>query len=151
MGRPNKYLDNVEPRLEEVEKMALIMTDKEIAKALHVGYSNFKAYKAKYKALADALKKGRDVLVVELKNTLIKKAKGYDYEETKVIEELDEEGNLVITRKETYKKHCQPDVAAVNLLLKNYDRDFWRNDPAEYELKKKTVELQEKKVEMSEW
>lgn len=151
MGRPNKYFENVEPRLSEVEKMALIMTDKEIAAALCVGYSNFKAYKAKYKALADALKKGREVLVVELKNTLIKKAKGYDYEEVKTIEELDEEGNLVITRKETYKKHCQPDVAAINLMLKNYDRDFWRNDPAEYELKKRAVELQEKKVELSEW
>lgn len=151
MGRPNKYFENVEPKLKEVEKMALIMTDKEIAAALCVGYSNFKKYKSDYKDLADALKKGRAALVVDLKNTLIRKAKGYDYEEIKIVEEKDEEGNLTIVRKETCVKHVQPDVAAINLLLKNYDRDFWRNDPAEYELKKRVTELQEKKVELNEW
>ena len=55
-----------------------------------------------------------------------------------------------LIRTELMTKHASPDVAALNLLLKNYDKD-WRNDPAEYELKKRAIELQEKKLEDNNW
>ena len=84
--------------------------------------------------------------MIDLKNTLIKKAKGFVYEEKNTIVEHGE-----VTREEIKSRVALPDVAAINLLLKNLDRDFWRNDPAEYELKKRMVEVQEKKAEEEEW
>ena len=55
------------------------------------------------------------------------------------------------TRKEVTQKYAQPDVASINLLLKNYDRENWSNDPQALELKKKELELREKQVEANTW
>ena len=65
--------------------MALTMSEEQIAQTLGVGYSTFKRYKRDYKPLQDAVKRGRKVLVMELKNALIQKAKGFDYTETKEV------------------------------------------------------------------
>lgn len=145
-GRPNKYYTNVEPYLDKVPEMALTMTEKQIAETLGVAYSSFRTYKQQYPALVDALKKGRKDLVFELKSTLIKKAKGFTYEEKKLIKE----GGVVV-REEIYTKAATPDVAALNLLLKNYDKENWANDPQALALRKKEIELQERKIEANEW
>lgn len=152
MARPCNYGKRIEPYLDEISQMALTMTDEQIAETLGVGYSTFKRYKRDYKTLQDALKSGRKALVIELKSKLIEKAKGFDYLETKTIKERDEEtGELFISRVEEYKKHATPDVAALNLLLKNYDKDNWANDPQALELKKKELKLKEKQIENNEW
>lgn len=151
-GRPNKYKTHVEPYLDKIKDMALIMTEEQIAETLGVAYSSFRTYKQQYPALNDNLQKGRKDLVCELRSTLIKKAKGFVYEEKKVIEELNEEtGQLEIVRSETTFKYAQPDVAANNLLLKNYDKDNWANDPQALELRRKEIEISERKLEASEW
>ena len=145
-GRPNKYYTHVEPFLDKVPEMALTMTQEQIAETLGVAYSSFRTYKEQYPALNEALKKGRKDLVMELRSTLIRKAKGFNYEEKKLIKE----GGVVV-KEEIYIKAATPDVAALNLLLKNYDKDNWANDPQALELRKKEIELQEKKIENSEW
>lgn len=145
-GRPNKYYTHVEPYLAKVSEMALTMTEQQIAETLGVGYSSFRGYKKQYQALTDALKKGRRELVIELRSTLIKKAKGFNYEEKKIIKE----GGAVV-REEIYTKASTPDVAALNLLLKNYDKENWANDPQALELRKKEIELQQQKIDSSEW
>lgn len=150
-GRPNKYKSNVEPYLDKIKDMALTMTEEQIAETLGVGYSSFRSYKQQYPALTDALKKGRKDLVFELRSALIKKATGFDYTETKTIKELGLDGELVVTKTEKTVKHAQPDVAAINLLLKNYDKDNWANDPQMIDIRKKELELREKQVEANEW
>lgn len=169
MARPNNYETKVEPYLEKIEQMALIMTEEQICNTLNISLSSWKRYKKQYEPLRTVLKRGRRDLVLELKSTLIKKAKGYEYTEKKVIEQhvkwpdqmyalLIDAGftpeqieQSVLVRTETMHKHQAPDVAAANLLLKNYDKENWRNDPAEYELKKRAIELQEKKLEDNNW
>lgn len=152
MARPNNYNKLIEPYLDDIAQMALTMSEKQIAETLGVGYSTFKRHKKDYKPLRDALKKGRKALVIELKSTLIEKAKGFDYLETKTVKELDKAtGKLVVSKVEEYKKHATPDVAALNLLLKNYDKDNWANDPQALALRKEELELQKKKLEDSEW
>ena len=168
-GRPSKYKTHVEPYLDKIKEMALTMTDEQIAETLGVGYSSFRYYKQQFPALADSLKKGKKDLVMELKSALIKKAKGYEYIETKEIRQrvdwpdemyallLDagftseqiEQSMLVKT--ETSHKYASPDVAAANLLLKNYDKENWANDPQMLEIRKKELKLQEKKIELSEY
>lgn len=168
MARPDKYEKYVEPYLNKIEQMALTMTEAQIAETLGISIASWKRYKAKHEPLRTVLKKGRKDLVIELKSTLIQKAKGYEYTEKKVVsqhvkwpdelylllrdagfsDEQIEQSQLI--RTEVMTKHASPDVAALNLLLKNYDKD-WRNDPAEYELKKRAIELQEKKLEDNNW
>lgn len=145
-GRPNLYHKKVEPYLAEVPEMALTMTEEQIARTLGVAYSSFRGYKKQYQALNDALKKGRAELVKELRSTLIKRAKGFVYEESKKIKK-----DGVVVSEEIYTKTALPDVASLNLLLKNYDADNWANDPQALALKKKELELQKKKIEDSEW
>ena len=145
-GRPNKYYTHVEPRLAEIEKLALTMTEKQIAETLGVGLTAWKEYKRLYPAINDHLKKGRLNLVAELRSTLIRKAKGFQYEEKKVIRE-----NGVVVREEVTLKSSLPDVAALNLALKNYDKENWSNDPQNLEIRKKELELREKMVEKSDW
>lgn len=169
-GRKNKYETNIKPKLQLIQELSRTMTEKDIAKRFGVSYSgSWSEYKKKYPELSEALKNGRQNLVSELKSTLIKKAIGYDYSETKVITEkvklpeemysalLDsgftpeqiEQSQLV--RTETYYKKMHPDVAAINLALKNYDKENWANDPQSLELKKKELELRKKQVENNSW
>lgn len=145
-GRPEKYKTHIEPYLSDIQKMCLSMSESQIAETLGVSYSAFRKYKKQYQALNDALKKGRQTLVMELRSALIKRAKGFQYEEKKVVKE-----NGMVVREESTVKTCPPDVAALNLALKNYDRDNWANDPQMLEVRKKELELQERKLEQSEW
>jgi hypothetical protein len=145
-GRPNKYKTHVEPYLDKIKEMALTMTEKQIAQCLGVAYSSFMEYKKDYPELLEALKKGRQDLVIELKSALIKKALGFEYSEKKTVKEFG-----AVVREEVTVKHTQPDVAALNLLLKNYDKDNWANDPQALELRRKELELSERKLEASEW
>lgn len=146
MGRPGKYETHVKPHLQEIEEMSQYMTESQIADTLGVNYSTFREYKKTYSALSSALKKGRSVLVKELKSTLIQRAKGFTYSETKQIKE----GGVVI-REEVYQRTALPDVASLNLLLKNYDADNWANDPQILDIKKKELQLREKEFESKNW
>lgn len=152
MARPCNYNKLIEPYLDDIAQMALTMSEEQIAQTLGVGYSTFKRYKRDYKPLRDAVKRGRKVLVMELKNALIQKAKGFEYTETKEVKEINEDtGKLETVRIETAKKRTTPDVAAINLLLKNYDKENWANDPQMIALRKKELELKEKSIEANEW
>lgn len=145
-GRPEKYKTHVEPYLEEIRQMCLTMSEKQIAETLGVGYSAFRNYKKQYPALNDAMKKGRQDLVIELRSALIKRAKGFEYTEVRKTLEY---GCLV--KEEIVTKYYPPDVAALNLALKNYDKDNWANDPQMIRIREKELELQERKIEQGEW
>ena len=151
MARPSKYELHVEPYLDKIQEMALTMTEEQIAETLGISRSSWKRYKGLYEPLRSALKKGRKDLVFELKGALIKKAMGFNYTETSVTKELNIDGSLEVTKEEVKTKHAQPDVAAINLLLKNYDKENWANDPQMIELRKKELELREKQAEEGDW
>lgn len=146
MGRPNKYETNVKPFLEDIRQYVQYMTEAQIAETLGVALSSFMEYKKKYSELSEALKKGRAELVKDLRSTLIRKAKGFQYQESKEIIE----GGVVV-RIERYTRSALPDVAALNLLLKNYDPEAWANDPQTLQLKKRELELMELKIKDGLW
>lgn len=146
MARPDKLITHVLPHLEEIKQMCLTMTEAQIAETLGVSYSAWKRYKSRSEPLRSALKKGRQDLVMELRSALIKRAKGFEYTETRITEEAGQ-----VTKTETITKYYPPDVAALNLALKNYDKDNWANDPQMIRIREKELELQEKKIEMGEW
>ena len=169
-GRPNKYIENIKPNLALVSEMARTMTEKQIAEYFNVSYTgSWSQYKKDYPELVEAIKKGRQNLVAELRSALIQRAKGYKYTETKEVkqrviwpddlyvqmleagfseEQLDQ---AMLVKTETATKNMPPDVAAINLALKNYDKENWANDPQALELKKKELELRKKQVEANDW
>lgn len=150
-GRPSKYDTHIKPYFEDIKRMCMYMTDRQIAERLGVAYSSFNLYKKNKAEFSELIKEGRQNLVFELKGNLIRASKGYKYSEKKTIKERDENGNMVVVREEISEKYMRPDVAATNLLLKNYDKENWANDPQELELKKKALELQKEKLESGTW
>ena len=145
-GRKNKYETHVKPYLKDIEQWCNTMSEKQIAKKLGVAYSSWCQYKLDFSELSDCVKKGRQDLVSELRSALIKRAKGYSYTETKIVKEF---GKVVKT--EVVTKIQPPDVAALNLCLKNYDKDNWANDPQMLDIRKKELELREKQIENNIW
>ena len=151
-GRPDKYKTHIEPYLSKISEMALTMTEQQIAETLGIGYTTFKKYKKLYPTLSEHLKKGRKKLVFELKSALIKKAKGDEYTEKKTVKKRDDiSGKLYIAEQSETIKHFAPDVAALNLLLKNYDKDNWSNDPQMLEIRKKELELRKEQINNNAW
>lgn len=169
-GRKNRYETHIIPFFQQIEEwLANGATERQIAEKLGIGYSTFNGYKAQYVEFAELLKKGRRNLVSDLRGALVKKAMGFNYTETKIVKEhIDisndmknvllangftqeqiEQANLVKT--EVTNKYATPDVAALNLALKNYDKDDWANDPQMLDLRKKELELKERQIESNEW
>ena len=147
-GRPNKYLTNVKPRFSEItEWLQLGATEKEIAENLGVNCRVFCKYKTQYKELNELIKKGRKAPVQAIKAALYKRAIGFQFTESKLIEDSD--GGW---KKETVTKAALPDPTAAMMLLKHWDKETeWTSDPASLKLRKKELELKEKQVESEDW
>lgn len=168
-GRKSKYETHIKPYLPQIAEMCRTMTEQQIAESLGVAYSTWNDYKLKFPELTEVLKKGRQNLVAELRSALIKKAVGYDYTETKETTERvkwpDELYDLMIdagftpqqigqarlVKTEVAHKIMSPDVAALNLALKNYDKENWANDPQMLKIREKELELKERQIENNEW
>lgn len=148
-GRKGKYETHVKPRLEEIEEWYELLTEEQIAKKLGISVASFENYKNTFPELREALKRGRETLVEELKNTLKKKAKGYNYEETKTY--IKKEGGKEIQVIEKYKKYSHPDTAAIHLLLKNLDENWRNEDMATMKLKEEKLKLDRERMENDQW
>ena len=158
-GAPSKYETHVKSRFNEIsEWLSLGATEKEIWNNLGIHKSTFYDYKSKYKEFSDLLKKGRKKPVEEIKAAMLKRAKGFQYQEIKtVVERIEyDDGETIIparkVRTETTTKTALPDVAAGLVLLKHWDKESgWTTDPQSLELKKKELELKEKQAENDNW
>lgn len=150
-GRPSIYDEAVKPYLEEIKKWAESgATLQEIAGALGIAKSTLSEHKNKYSELSNAIKKSRKVAVLEIKASLFKKAKGYDYVETEKHIKKSNKGDEVTFVKET-KKHQPPSEAAANMLLKNWDKTWKQNDTFTNDLKEQELKLKELKINSDEW
>jgi hypothetical protein len=87
--------DQVKSKLHLVEKWARDgLREDQICKNLGISVTTLEVYKKQYPEVVKALKKGKETLITELENALIKKALGYEYEEKKVYTKT-ENGNSV--------------------------------------------------------
>lgn len=149
-GRKGKYETDIKPRFDEITHwLRSGASEKQIYENLGITKDTFYRYKRNYKEFSDLLKNGRQALVMQLRNTLIKKAMGFEYTEVKQYAR-EENGNKV-TYVEKTTKTALPDVAALNLCLKNYDPDNWANDPQALKMKEKELELRREIAEKDEW
>lgn len=149
-GRKGKYETDIKPRFDEITHwLRSGASEKQIYENLGITKDTFYRYKRNYKEFYDLLKNGRQALVMQLRNTLIKKAMGFEYTEVKQYAR-EENGNKV-TYVEKTTKTALPDVAALNLCLKNYDPDNWANDPQALKMKEKELELRREIAEKDDW
>lgn len=150
-GRKSAYETIIKPHFDDILKwLRSGATEEQISKNLGISQQTFYKYKQEYTEFLELLKKGRENLVEQLRGALIKKALGFEYKESKRIINF-EDGNEIIVHTEEYTKQALPDVAAANLLLKNYDKENWSNDPRNDELKRDEFELKKKLFDKENW
>ena len=97
------------------------LTDKQIAHNMGVAWSTLKSWKTRFDDLAEALRKGKEVVDREVENALYKRALGYWVTETKTTTLPD--GAVKV---EEIRKHVAPDTTAQIFWLKNRKPDQWR-------------------------
>ena len=102
------------------------LTDCQIAKNLGISESTLNKYKLDHSEFLESLKKGKEVVDVEVENALLKRALGYEYTETKV-EESEKDGTKTVVT----KKFIPPDTTAQIFWLKNRKPIQWRDKQPE--------------------
>lgn len=98
--------------------------------AANIGINEATLYEwvKKYDKIAEALKKGEEVMVYEVENALYKAAIGYDVTETDQTETIYPDGTKVVN-KHARKRHIPPSVGAICFILKNRRSDKWQDKP----------------------
>lgn len=128
-GNRSKYESHVKPKLATITAWARKgLTKTEIAENLHVALSSFMEYQNKYPELSEALKDGIDDAISHVENAMFKAALGHEYEETKIVYDVDENGRPAkISKIEKTKKVVQPNITAGIFILKNRASKDWRD------------------------
>jgi hypothetical protein len=131
-GRPDKYNDEVKPKLDLIIGWARDgLTDELIAKNLGIGLSTLYKYKTLHIELVEALKKGKEVSDYEVESSLFKSANGFTYDEvtkeSRLVNTIDGKPiyDLVITKIVT--KQVQPNPTSMIFWLKNRKAEQWRD------------------------
>ena len=102
------------------------MTNIQIAANMGIAERTITEWIARFPAIDAALKKGKEPVDTQVENALLKRALGYDYEETITeVEELSGGRTKKHVRKIT--KHVAPDVTAQIFWLKNRKPKQWRD------------------------
>ena len=102
------------------------LTDELICKKIGIGARTFYEWMERFPQMAQAIKKGKAPVDIQVENALLKKALGYEYEETITeVEELAGGHQKKHIRKVT--KHCPPDTTAQIFWLKNRRPERWRD------------------------
>lgn len=121
----SKYETHVKDKLILIEAWARNgLTIEQIANNLGISKVTLYKYMNEHIELSERLKKGKEVIDIEVENALLKRALGYKYDE--VTKELNEDtGELEVTKVVT--KEVQPDTTAQIFWLKNRKPEDWRD------------------------
>lgn len=136
-GRKSRYDEFVKPYLNQITEWARSgATEKEICDALGVAQSTFYEYKKQFSELSNALRTGRQTVILNVKAALYKKAIGFEYEE---MEGVKKEGKVVSTR--IFKRYSPPDTTAAAMLLRNYEEEWRDKDSVQTDLTRQEIEI----------
>ena len=97
------------------------LIDKQIAHNMGVSPTTIREWKKRFPEIAEALRKGKEVVDREVENALYKRALGYWVTETETTTYSD--GTTKTTEK---RRHIVPDTTAQIFWLKNRKPDQWR-------------------------
>lgn len=102
------------------------LTDEQLAEKMGCGVRTLYDWKERFPQISQALKKGKEVVDLQVENALLKRALGYEYIEER-IEVSDKDGRKVIQTTKT----VPPDTTAQIFWLKNRRPDKWREKQVE--------------------
>ena len=101
------------------------LTDEQLANNIGINVATLYTWKKKYDEINEALKRGKEVVDIEVENSLLKAAKGYFVDEEKTY--ISEVNGVVTKRKEITKKYIAPNTTAQIFWLKNRKPIEWRD------------------------
>lgn len=98
------------------------LSKEQIAHNMGICRDTLNEWEKRFSDISDALKKGKEVVDLEVENALLKRALGYEYTEQR-IEVSEKHGKKVIQ----ITKHVAPDTTAQIFWLKNHMPDKYRD------------------------
>lgn len=98
------------------------LIDEQIAHNMGISPATFYKWKNDFPEILEAVKKGKEVIDLEVENALLQRALGTDF--TEVTREVNQKGKLVVTK--AVDKHISGDTTAMIFWLKNRRPDLWR-------------------------
>ncbi|MDF2873342.1 MAG: transposase [Sporomusa sp.] len=104
------------------------LTDEQIASNIGITRTTLYEWKKLYPDISDALKRGKEVVDIQVENALLKRALGYQFTEVtreRVYNESTQKHKFEITKKVV--KEVQPDTTAQIFWLKNRKPAEWRD------------------------
>ena len=129
-GREGKIKEWLQP-----DKLILLqgwrrdgLSIKQIAVNVGVAEGTFNNWCTLHSEIREAIKKGEEVCIYEVENSLYKAAIGYDVVETEQIETITPDG-LTTTSKRARKRHIPPSIGAICFILKNRRSSKWQDKP----------------------
>ena len=108
------------------------LTDEQLSQNMGIGTTTLYRWKEEYREIREALKRGKEVVDIQVENALLKRALGYEYtEETRELVKDKETGKYSLSVTKIVTKEVAPDVTAQIFWLKNRKPKKWRSDPQE--------------------
>lgn len=98
------------------------LVDKQIAHNMGISEQTLNVWKKAHPSIYESLKKGKEVIDIEVENALLKRAMGYSYDE--VSEKYE---NNILTERKITTKHIVADTTAQIFWLKNRQPELWRD------------------------
>lgn len=134
----NVVLEN----LEQIKKWKKLgATDEQIYNQLGISKTSWYKYISENSEIANALKMSVEAFVMELKGDLARQAVKHTLETKKQYVKVDQETGHKTQYTEITSKEVDGNVAAAHLLLKNLDRENWKESWDNYEFKKQELEI----------
>lgn len=104
------------------------LTDEQIAHNMGITRETLRVWKNKFSVISATLKRGKEVVDVEVENALLKRALGYTYTETTKERGVNPEtGKVELITTKVVTKEVVPDTTAQIFWLKNRRPDLWRD------------------------
>lgn len=104
------------------------LTDEQIATNIGISRSTLNEWKNRFSYISDTLKRGKEIVDIQVENALLKRALGYTYKETTREAQFNpqtEQYEMVVTKEVT--KEVVPDTTAQIFWLKNRKPEEWRD------------------------
>ena len=118
-----------ENKLLELQALAQTgLSDRQIAKEMHISTTTLFDWKRRYPQIEQALSAGRGSADIQVENALLRRALGYSYLETtyeRVVDDETGEEKMVVKRQ--VEKQVLPDLSAQSFWLKNRTPQRWRD------------------------
>lgn len=130
MSAPGKYAEWL-----EADNLTLMaawarngLTYEQIAHNMGIATATLNEWRKRFPAIAEALKRAREIVDIEVENALHRRAMGYDYTEEIYEKRVNKEtGGTEMQLVKTISKHMPPDTTAQIFWLKNRRPELWRD------------------------